>query len=308
MNKLINNGPLLIVIAATLWALDGVIRRSLYVLPPIVIVFFEHFIGALILIPFVLTQLKKEKLTRKEFGLVTIVSLLSSLLGTLWFTTALLKVSYISFSVVYLLQKLQPIFAITAAHFLLKETIDRSFIKWALLALVAAYFVTFNNGVVNLQTGSGTVEAALFAIGAAFAWGTSTAISKMALQNKPPVLITGLRFILTSIMAFIGVILLGQTGVLTQIDTSQVSRFVLIAVSTGMFALYIYYRGLKRTQAKVSTLLELFYPLLAVVIDGFVYKSFLSPTQLVAAGVLLFSIYQISKLNKVPKTSKAVAP
>lgn len=304
LGKLTNNGPLLIVIAATLWALDGIIRRSLYVLPPITIVFFEHLIGALILLPLVIKGFRREKLTKKEFSLVAIVSLLSSLLGTLWFTTALLKINYISFSVVYLLQKLQPIFAITAAYFLLKEKISRNFLGWAILALVSAYFVTFDKGVVNLATGAGTVEAALFAVGAAFAWGTSTAISKMALLKNSPSFITGLRFILTTAMALIGVMLLNQTSTLSAVTPSQLSSFVLIAVSTGMVALYIYYRGLKRTQAKISTLLELIYPLLAVVIDGFLYKNFLSPTQLIAAGVLLFSMYQISKLNPEPKNAK----
>lgn len=305
MSKLLSNGPILIVIAATLWALDGVIRRSLYILPPIAIVFFEHLVGGLILLPLVIKNFRKEKLTKQTFGLISIVALLSSLLGTLWFTTALLKVNYISFSVVYLLQKLQPIFAITTAYLILKEKIDKSFIKWALLAMAAAYFVTFKDGVVNLSTGGGTVIAALFAVGAAFAWGTSTAISKKALIKNSPSFVTGLRFILTTLMALIVLVFIGQTQVLTTINASQISRFFLIAVSTGMVALYIYYRGLKRTQAKISTLLELFYPLLAVLIDGIIYKSFLAPTQMIAAGVLLFSIYQISKLNKV-KTSKAV--
>ncbi len=307
LNKLTTNGPLLIVIAATLWALDGIIRRSLFVLPPIIIVFFEHLIGALILLPLVIKNFRKEKLNRKEFILVAIVSLFSSLLGTLWFTTALLKVNFISFSVVYLLQKLQPIFAISAASILLKERISKDFLGWALLALISAYFVTFKNGAVNLSTGGETLIAAMFAIGAAFAWGTSTAISKMALLKNSPSFITGLRFILTTIMALVGVILLGQTKVIPTVNTSQLLSFILIAVSTGMVALYIYYKGLKKTQAKISTLLELIYPLLAVVIDGFFYKNFLAPTQIIAAGVLLFSMYQISKLNPEPKNSKSKA-
>src|SRR3989344_929427 len=126
MKKILNNGPLLIVIAASLWAVDGVIRRSLYVLPPVVIVFFEHLVGALILLPFFFKDLfiKKIKLGRKEFLAIIFVSLLSGLLGTLWFTTALLQTQFISFSVVYLLQKLQPIFAISSASIFLKEKLD----------------------------------------------------------------------------------------------------------------------------------------------------------------------------------------
>jgi hypothetical protein len=85
----------------------------------------------------------------------SIIALLSGLLGTLWFTTALVKVNFISFSVVFLLQKLQPLFATSAGVLLLKEKINKQYLLWAALAIVAAYFVTFKNGYVSFATGEG---------------------------------------------------------------------------------------------------------------------------------------------------------
>src|SRR3989338_6894608 len=164
-------GPIFILIAATLWAFDGLIRQHLYSLPPITIIFFEHLIGLIILSPFVFKYVFKTKLSSREWWLVVLIAILSGLFGTLWFTTALGKVHFISISVVFLLQKLQPIFAITTARIFLKEKLDQRYIKWAVLALVAAYFVTFKNGYVNFATGEGTFIAALYALGAAFAWG-----------------------------------------------------------------------------------------------------------------------------------------
>ena len=52
-------GPVLIIIAALLWAVDGVIRRNLYILPPITIIFLEHLIGLIILSPFVFKYVLK---------------------------------------------------------------------------------------------------------------------------------------------------------------------------------------------------------------------------------------------------------
>lgn len=297
MRKLFSYGPALIVIAASLWALDGIIRRSLYTLPPITIVFYEHLFGAAILLPYLFLSFKKERLTKKEFFLLLFIAGFSGVLGTLWFTTALLKVNFISFSVVYLIQKLQPIFAITAAGIVLKEKITKSYIKWAVIALVAAYFVTFKNGYVNLQTGTGTIIAALYALGAAFAWGSSTAFSKLVLQKKPSMYVTGWRFLLTSILGFGMVFILGQAKSLSTPTISQFARFLLIAVSTGMVAIVIYYKGLKKVQVNVSTLLELVYPLLAVLIDATIYKSFLAPTQYITGGILLFAIYKISQIQ-----------
>jgi len=297
MRKILNYGPLLIIVAASLWAFDGIIRRSLYSLPSITIVFYEHLFGAIILLPYLILTFKKEGLTKKEFFLLLFIAMFSGVLGTLWFTTALLKTNFISFSVVYLIQKLQPIFAISAASIFLKEKVSKSYIKWAVLALLAAYFVTFKNGIINFSTGSGTIIAALYALGAAFAWGSSTVFSKIALIKRPSNYVAGLRFLFTSILAFGMVFIMGQQKSLSAPTISQLGRFLLIAVSTGMVSVAIYYRGLKKVPANVSTILELVYPLLAVFIDATLYKSFLAPTQYLAGGVLLFAIYKISKIQ-----------
>lgn len=293
-------GPILVFVAALLWALDGILRRSLFSLPPISIVFFEHLIGLIIIAPFLIRLLSTEKLSAKEWKFMGVVALLSGVLGTLFFTTALLKVNFIQFSVVFLLQKLQPLFAVTAAWFLLKEKITREYILWAALALVAGYFVTFPNGVVNFAEGGAHVSAAMFALLAAVAWGTSTALSRFALLNHSHTLITGLRFLLTVPIALLFVFLLGAESSLTQVTLSQLGTLVLIAVSTGMVALWIYYKGLKSTPASIATIVELAFPMAAIFIDYFLYGTVLSLSQYVAAAVLLFAMYRVAWLTQKP--------
>lgn len=297
LEKIKISGPLFIIIAASLWALDGVIRRSLFTLDPLHIVFFEHLVGALILLPIGFAFWDQTKLSKKEWGMIVLVSFLSGLLGTLFFTTALLKVHFISFSVVFLIQKLQPLFAITTAVIFLKEKFNKNYITWALLALISAYFVTFPNGVVNFATGDNTVIAALFALGAAIAWGSSTTFSKIALQNQNSTLIAALRFGITTVLSFIAILVLGKLGTLALPTLPQTGKFVLIALSTGMVALLIYYRGLKITPVRVSTILELTFPFLAILIDVVVYNTVLHVSQYIAAFVLLFAMYKITVLQ-----------
>lgn len=291
-------GPMFIIIAALLWALDGVIRRHLYSLPPITIIFFEHIIGLIILFPFVYKIILKEKIGKREWWLLILIAFLSGLLGTLWFTTALLKVHFISFSVVFLLQKLQPLFAIGSASIFLKEKVSKQYIPWALLALISAYFVTFKDGIVNLSTGEGTLVAALYALGAAFAWGTSTTFSKMMLNKVSSHTVTFYRFLLTSVMAFLVIVLFGYTSSLATPTINQIGLFALISVSTGMVALLIYYKGLKRTPVHITTILELVFPFIAILIDMKLYNSFLSVSQWVGAVVLVYSIARVVKLQK----------
>ncbi len=297
LEKIKITGPVLIIIAASLWAVDGVIRRSLYELLPLHIIFWEHLVGALILLPIGFAFWDQTKLSKKEWAMIVFVSLLSGLIGTLLFTTALLKTQYISFSVVFLLQKLQPLFAITTAVIFLKEKISKKYLGWALLALVAAFFVTFPNGMINFATGGATVVAALFALGAAAAWGSSTTFSKIALTGQNSTLITALRFGITTVLAFLAILIFGKFGTLAFPTIPQAIKFIIIALSTGMVALLIYYRGLKFTPVRVSTILELTFPLLAIIIDIFVYHKVLSITQCIAALVLLFAMYKIAVLQ-----------
>jgi drug/metabolite transporter (DMT)-like permease len=299
-------GPIFIIIAALLWAFDGLIRQHLYTLPPITIIFFEHSIGLIILSPFVFKYVLETKLTKREWWLIILISALSGLLGTLWFTTALGKVHFITISVVFLLQKLQPIFAITTARIFLKEKLDRRYIKWAVLALVAAYFVTFKNGYVNFATGEGTIVAALYALGAAFAWGSSTTFSKMLLGKVDFKVSTFYRFLFTLVIALPFLLLYGRVGnpgfeMGTSLAIPSMSQFgflLLIAVSTGMVALLIYYKGLAKTPVHISTILELTFPFIAILLDMIVNNTMLSISQWIAALVLAFSIYQISKLRE----------
>jgi len=293
------SGPVLIIIAALLWAFDGLIRQHLYTLPPITIIFFEHLIGLIILAPFVFKYVLKTKLTTREWWLTILIAVLSGLLGTLWFTTALGKVHFISISVVFLLQKLQPIFAITTASIFLKEKLDKRYIKWALLAVVSAYFVTFANGLVNFKTGEGTIIAALYALGAAFAWGSSTTFSKMLLGKIDFKVSTFYRFLFTLIIASPFVFSFGRSnGMFAIPNFSQFGLLILIGLSTGMVALLIYYKGLAKTPVHISTILELTFPFVAILLDMIVNHTILSISQWIAALILVFSIYQIAKLRE----------
>lgn len=292
------SGPIFILVAATLWAFDGLIRQHLYSLPPITIIFFEHLIGLIILAPFIFRSIFRTKLEKKDWWLIVLISVLSGLFGTLWFTTALGKVHFITISVVFLLQKLQPIFAITTARIFLKEKLDRRYIKWAVFALVAAYFVTFKDGQVNFATGEGTIIAALYALGAAFAWGSSTTFSKMLLGKIEAKLSTFYRFLITTIIVLPVLFLTGKGSSLSAPTFSQFGWLALIAISTGMVALLIYYKGLAKTPVHISTILELTFPFIAIFLDMVINHTVLSISQWIAALVLVFSIYQIARLRE----------
>lgn len=290
-------GAFLIFIAAVLWGLDGVLRRSLYPLPPITIVLLEHVIGLIILTPFLFRTWRKEALTKKEWVALGLVALFSGVLGTLFFTMALLKVGFIAFSVVLLLQKLQPLFAVFVGWLVLGERVSRAYLGWAALALLAGFFVTFPFGIVNLADGGAHVTAALLALAAAACWGGSTALSRFTLLNHSPLFITGLRFLLTVPIALVFLFVLGAAPSLGTVSDMQYATLALIALSTGMVALFIYYKGLQTTRVATAAIMELAYPTIAVGVDYFLYGTVLAWSQYLAALVLLFAMYKVSTLK-----------
>lgn len=307
--KYIKYGSVAVVTAALLWSLDGLLRRHLYSLPASVIVFWEHVFGLALLAPIAIGSFKSFKqFTRKQWLAIGIVSLLSGAIGTILYTAALGKIQYIPFSVVVLLQQLNPIFAISASALLLKEPLTRKFFMLAGLALVGAYFVSFPDLTVNFATGKGTLTAALFAIGAAASWGTSTALSKYALKNTSSLHVTAARFTFTPIFALLFVIASGSTGSLGSMAFDQIKYIIIITFSTGLLALMIYYFGLQRIPASRSALLELAWPLSAVFIGYAFLNQRLSLTQIIGALVLLGTIFVIARDARelaTPKSAKS---
>ncbi len=286
--------PLLVVIGAMLWALDGVLRRSLYVVSPLVLVTAEHGLGTLLILPQGLRALLKHKLTSQIWLIATVIALLSGLVGTSAFTAALQASAFIPFSVVFLLQKFNTIFTLISARIFLKEKLPPKFWFWSIVAILAGFLVTFPSGRVVLNTGNQTLAAALLALTAAAAWGTSTSFSKLLLARLPVLPATTLRFGLTTIFGLITITLMGQLPQLA-LTTDQWLRLLLIALSTGLVALLIYYKGLSRVKASQSAILELVFPLLAVVIDAVMYRTFLAPSQYLAGLVLVFVIFHVSR-------------
>ena len=291
--------PILVVIAASLWAVDGIVLRpSLYSLPVPLVVLVESSIVALLLTPFFIKKFSTLKQLKKKDWLAFFgVALLGGAVGTMAITKALFYVNFVNLSVVILLQKLQPVFAISLATIFLKEKLPKEFFPWAGLAIAGAYFMTFGFSTPNFSTGDKTTIAALFALLAAFSFSSSTVLSKRALRNVDYEMGTYLRFLFASIIMILIATTTGDISSIGDITTKQIIIFLVIAFTTGGAAIFLYYYGLKRISASVASICELAFPLTAVVLEYFVHGNILSPIQWIGAAVLLLSILKVSGIK-----------
>jgi drug/metabolite transporter (DMT)-like permease len=291
--------PSLVIIAASLWAVDGIVLRpALYGLPVPLVVFIESSIVAILLTPILFKNFSTlKKLNGKDWLAFFGVSLLGGAVGTMAITKALFYVNFVNLSVVILLQKLQPVFAIWLATVLLKEKLPKEFFLWASLAITGAYFMTFGLSTPDFSTGDKTAVAALFALLAALSFSSSTVLSKRALKNVDYISGTYLRFLFSSIIMLIIAATTGDIFSVGEITTKQIIIFLIIAFTTGGAAIFLYYYGLKRISASVASICELAFPLSAVVLEYFVHGKILSPVQWIGTVVLLISILRVSGIK-----------
>ena len=291
--------PLFVIVAAALWGVDGIVLTpSLYGLPVIFVVFIESTIVALLLFPILFKNLKQIKsLTIKEWLAFGGVALFGGAIGTMAITKALFYVNYVNLSVVILIQKLQPVFALALAAIILKERLPRIFFMWAAMAIIGAYFMTFGLTLPNFSTGDKTTVAAGLSLIAAISFSSSTVFSKLGLKNVDFALGTYLRFLLSAIIMIVLVTSFQEFGAIMNVTTTQWIVFIIIAFTTGGAAIFLYYYGLKKISASVATICELAFPLTAVVLDYLIHRNVLSFVQWMGVALLIFSIVKVSQLS-----------
>jgi len=292
-------GFLFIVAACLLWALDTLIRYPLLFSGPSAqrIVFTEHLLLVLFLLPFAWKA--RAVFWRAQVSHLfwfLIIGGLSSAYATLAFTKAF---SLINPSLVILLQKLQPLVAISLAHFLLGERIKVSFLFWALLALFGAFLISSPDILPGLNDINSVSKEALFGYGltlfAVVAWGASTVFGKkLSSAGYDESQIMFGRFF-TGLLALLP--LFGTIGVEFDFNFAINIRILAMVLISGLAGMWLYYMGLKRVSARVSALAEMFFPLCAVTINWIFLNKALEPIQIFGAVLLILSSTMIQLLK-----------
>jgi drug/metabolite transporter (DMT)-like permease len=294
-NSQIVRGTIAISIAAIMWGFDGVVLTPrLSNLDAIYVVFILHLIPFLVMNLFLFGQYRHLKnFVRQDYITFFLVAFFGGAIGTIAIVKALFLVNFQNLSVVVLLQKLQPIFAIFLAAVLLKEKIKPRFALWASLAVVSSYFLTFGLNTPNFSSDKNTIYAALFALLAAFSFGSSTVFSKKALMNHNFVTATFFRYGFTATIMLVLVIVFNKFDQVYATTASNWIFFIIIGLTTGSGAIFIYYYGLRRVRAIVATISELLFPISAILFDYLINDSLLSPVQLISAAVMVFAIIKL---------------
>ena len=277
-------GVVLIAVAAALWGTDPIIRKTMTpTTSATTIVFGEHVILVLCTLPFLLPALRSAvRAGRSYVAAAVVVGAGSSAAATILFTDALIRASDPISPVV--IQKIQPLVAVALAAWLLGERPRTGFV-WFFVPALAGFWLV--NQPHPLNPSAKGVVVIVEATAAAALWALGTVLGRYMSRELEFQHILTLRFFFGLIACAIALPIMGAPAYSNGHDAVLI---LYLALVTGLLALSLYYYGLHRTPAILSSLAELTYPAVFVVAGVYAYDAHLRWTQWLGIFLILASV------------------
>jgi drug/metabolite transporter (DMT)-like permease len=297
----------MVALAAALWGTSALMREPLtndLGVAPATIVFIEHLILVLCMLPWLGAALKAWWTTsmRTRIAIVVIgvgASALATTLFTAAFATGFAVDGRPDVITPVVLQKLQPLIAVLLAAIILAERVRRVFWLFAIPALAGSWFLAFAEPFgVSLQT----AEAALLAIGAATLWASGTVLGRLVGSELSATHVTALRFFF-GLLAM--AVIVSARGDSYTMPAEGLPYVIALALIVGLLAISLYYRGLRHTPASRATFAELAFPITAAAVGislgrGLVWNQWVGFAILLAAVTALALHENRSRRPAVP--------
>jgi DME family drug/metabolite transporter len=300
-------GPALVALGACLFGVETLFRVHLNQrFSAAQLVFYEHLFILAVMVP-VMVRHGRHMFghSRRTYLYLILAGIFGSALGAYFFTKGL---GLMAPSAANLLLNVQPVFGAAMAYTLLKERIARQFPLWAGVCLLAGAALSVKS-LGDIWQGN-TLQGIGYILLTAFSWGVSTAIGRGALLEMPPMAACVIRLWVGTACIFIMCLAQGQAVSLADLreilatapqmaesgllGANLFKDMVLLAAMAGALPLVIYYGGLARTPASISTFCEMLQTIAALVITWGVMGDALVPHQVVAAAVLMVAVYRLN--------------
>jgi drug/metabolite transporter, DME family len=274
-------GALLVALAAALWGTDALLRRPLaHSTQAATIVFGEHLVLVLLTLPLIPPALVAvSRAGARYVAAAAAIGIGASAIATILFTQAFVQGDPVTPVV---LQKIQPLVAVTGAWFILGER-PRPRFGWFLLAgIVGTWLIAFPS---PFDIHVDAALPALYAIAAAVLWAFGTVLGRLLATRLRFEHVTALRFAFGLPASAVAVLVVGASFGTSASDAAWIAA---LAVVTGLVALSLYYYGLQRTPAVIAALAELTFPVTAAAVGYLAFGATLDGSQWL--GVALTTI------------------
>jgi drug/metabolite transporter (DMT)-like permease len=277
-------GVLLIAVAAALWGTDPIIRKTMSAgTSATTIVFGEHVILVVLTLPLLLPALRAVvRAGRRYIAAAVVIGAGASAVATILFTDAL--IGHSDFITPVVIQKVQPLVAVGGAALLLGERPRPRFAWFFLPAFAGFWLVSFPHPSVVSAQGAVVIAEAT---GAAMLWALGTVLGRFLSRELEFEHVLALRFFFGLVGSAIALPVMGAAAYSNRHDSLLI---LYLAVVTGLLALALYYYGLQRTPAVLSSLAELTYPAVAVIAGIYAYSAQLRWSQWIGVAVIVVAV------------------
>ena len=298
-----NYGPWFVGLGAALWGTESAWRIPLNDLfDADVIVFWEHVLILLMLLPILLPQLGEiRKIDKRSWGFLLFSGFAGSAVGTIFFTLALKNGNP---TVVNVILNIQPVISTLGAFAIFGDRLTPRFFLYATVAIVAGIFlsveyptligVSFAKAGLNLGTG--------YALICAVFWGLSTVAGRGVMIGMPLRVAASLRIVvglvcMTCILLAYGKLRSASLWpVAAQAHPgTAIGALVLLASISGAIPLFFYFEGLRLTRASTAGYFEMMQTLAAVCITWGFFHAALHAHQIVAAIILIAAVAMVQR-------------
>jgi drug/metabolite transporter (DMT)-like permease len=277
-------GVVLVAVAAAMWGTDPIIRKTMSgTTSATTIVFGEHVILVLCTLPFLLPALRSVvRAGRSYVAAAVVVGAGASAVATILFTDAL--IGHSDYITPVVIQKIQPFVAVGAAALLLGER-PRPGFWWFFLPALAGFWLV--NQSHPLDPSAKGVVVIAEATGAAVLWGLGTVLGRYLSRELRFQHVLSLRFFFGLLASSLALLVMRAPAHSNGHDSVLI---LYLALVTGLLALALYYYGLQRTPAVLSSLAELTYPAVAVIAGIYAFDAQLSWTQWIGVALILGTV------------------
>ncbi|HEY6836818.1 MAG TPA: DMT family transporter [Gaiellaceae bacterium] len=276
-------GVVLISVAAAMWGLDALIRKPLSAsTSPYTIVFGEHVVLVALTVTLLVPAFRALFRAGGRYVAAGIfVGAGASAIATILFTKALFHGDFIT---VVVLQKVQPLVAVLGAWLVLREQPRQGFIWFLLPALAGIWLIALPQPLDPHAYGLVPIAETL---AAAVLWGLGTVFGRYLGRRLEFEHVATVRFGFGLIASACALPIVGAAAFSNAHDSFWIA---VLALVTGLFALSLYYYGLRRTPALLSAIGELAFPVTAALIGIYVFDSSLRWTQWVGVAITVIVI------------------
>ena len=296
-------GVVLVSVAAIMWGLDGLIRKPLSSsTTAYTIVFGEHVLLVALTLPLLIPALVALYRAGPAYVAAGIaVGAGASAIATILFTKALFHGDFIT---VVVLQKAQPLIAVVGAWAVLREQPRPGFAWFLLPALAGIWLIALPHPLDPHAHGLTPIAETL---GAAGLWGMGTVLGRLLGRRLAFEHVTTVRFAFGLVASACALPIADAAAFSNAHDSLWIA---VLALVTGLFALGLYYYGLRRTPALLAALGELAFPVTASLVGIYVFNSSMRWTQWigVAATVAVIGLLPVRRRELVNVPEPAVSP